>query len=140
MGDRHIASEDCWCGPATQPVKRDDGSVGWIYVHKVEENKLGPFPVDDLTLAAIEHSLDHRLTFVDGELVGVGADMSLTDLLDFLSGYDPTKVEVPADPGDGPQITEYIGGPLYTHESVIRALITEVRRLREASESVGGEP
>lgn len=24
---------DCPCGPAVQPVKRDDGSCGWLYVH-----------------------------------------------------------------------------------------------------------
>lgn len=25
--------EDCACGPASQPVVRDDGSVGWMVVH-----------------------------------------------------------------------------------------------------------
>lgn len=25
--------DDCPCGPALEPVKRDDGSVGWVIVH-----------------------------------------------------------------------------------------------------------
>lgn len=29
----HDESEDCVCGPATKPVQRDDGSVGWVIVH-----------------------------------------------------------------------------------------------------------
>lgn len=24
---------DCPCGPATEPVPRDDGSMGWLVVH-----------------------------------------------------------------------------------------------------------
>lgn len=24
---------DCLCGPAVDPVKRDDGSIGWVLVH-----------------------------------------------------------------------------------------------------------
>lgn len=24
---------DCMCGPRTEPVRRDDGSVGWVVVH-----------------------------------------------------------------------------------------------------------
>lgn len=29
----HDSTGDCICGPTAQPVKRDDGSVGWIYIH-----------------------------------------------------------------------------------------------------------
>ncbi len=29
----HTLSEDCVCGPSADPVKRDDGSVGWVIVH-----------------------------------------------------------------------------------------------------------
>ena len=29
----HITSEDCTCGPTTEPVKRDDGSIGWLFLH-----------------------------------------------------------------------------------------------------------
>lgn len=35
IGDliEHVANEDCTCGPRTEPVERDDGSIDWIYVH-----------------------------------------------------------------------------------------------------------
>lgn len=26
-------TEDCVCGPTTEPVERDDGSFGWLIVH-----------------------------------------------------------------------------------------------------------
>lgn len=29
----HDREGDCVCGPEATPVKRDDGSVGWIMVH-----------------------------------------------------------------------------------------------------------
>jgi len=59
-----------------------------------------PFPVDDFTLDQVEHALDARLTMVDGEPVVVGADFSLPKLLEFMSGYDPSKV-VPLRDDDG---------------------------------------
>jgi hypothetical protein len=30
---KHDLSEDCVCGPDVQPIKRDDGSVGWVISH-----------------------------------------------------------------------------------------------------------
>lgn len=30
---RHEASDECVCGPASEPVKRTDGSVGWLTIH-----------------------------------------------------------------------------------------------------------
>lgn len=29
----HEIDENCVCGPTPEAVKRDDGSVGWLYVH-----------------------------------------------------------------------------------------------------------
>lgn len=29
----HEKTEDCPCRPTAKPVTRDDGSVGWLYVH-----------------------------------------------------------------------------------------------------------
>ena len=29
----HDETDDCPCGPDTQPVQREDGSVGWVIVH-----------------------------------------------------------------------------------------------------------
>ena len=26
-------NEDCVCGPESQPLKRDDGSMGWLIIH-----------------------------------------------------------------------------------------------------------
>ena len=30
---------DCPCGPETRPVKRDDGSIGWLYVHNALDGR-----------------------------------------------------------------------------------------------------
>ncbi len=29
----HAVSDECFCGPATEPVPRPDGSMGWLIVH-----------------------------------------------------------------------------------------------------------
>ncbi len=29
----HAIADDCVCGPSLRPVKRADGSTGWLYVH-----------------------------------------------------------------------------------------------------------
>jgi len=29
----HESEPDCACAPQCEPVKRDDGSVGWLYIH-----------------------------------------------------------------------------------------------------------
>lgn len=31
--DHDLDGDDCVCGPRTEPVERDDGSVGWVIVH-----------------------------------------------------------------------------------------------------------
>lgn len=34
VGDLIVHEEhDCPCGPRIEPVKRDDGSIGWLVVH-----------------------------------------------------------------------------------------------------------
>jgi len=93
---------------------------------------LPSFPVDDVTLAALEHALGGALSCEDGEPRLVGAEFSVSTLLDFLSGYDPSQI-VPCVDDDGfviPDFVEYTGGPIYHVHDVIRALIAEVRRLR----------
>lgn len=93
-------------------------------------------PVDDTALDAIEHALDAGLTYEDGEPKLVGADYNLTQLLDFWAGIDPNaKGEYI---GHGDPLGIGIEAPMYDHtdhitlreSDVIRALITEVRRLR----------
>lgn len=89
------------------------------------------FPVDDFTLDQLEHALDARIG-EQGEVVG--ADFTVPRLLDFLSGYDPTKSVPVVDedaPWRAPEVFEY-PEPVYTRDCAIRALIAEVRRLRGA--------
>lgn len=89
-------------------------------------NLLPSFPVDDVTLDCLEHALNGAWHVdADGNHRLVGADYSFTQLLDFLSGYDPAWL-IETEPG----IVEYRGGALYHSHDVIRALIAEVRRLR----------
>lgn len=34
LGDiEHELGADCVCGPRVEPVKQDDGSIDWVYVH-----------------------------------------------------------------------------------------------------------
>lgn len=95
---------------------------------------LGPFPVDDATLGALEHALDATLTFTpDGEPVVVGAEYSLGRLLEWLSGPS----EVLEDP-ETPLVTRV--QPAYSTSDALRALIGEVRRLRRAFEAAGIAP
>lgn len=32
--DHDMNTENCICGPVIEPVPRDDGSVGWVQVHR----------------------------------------------------------------------------------------------------------
>lgn len=31
--EHETSGDDCACGPTPDPVKRDDGSIGWVMVH-----------------------------------------------------------------------------------------------------------
>lgn len=35
VGDlvEHVSDASCVCGPTTEPVKREDGSIGWVVTH-----------------------------------------------------------------------------------------------------------
>lgn len=35
----HEESDACVCGPETQPVERDDGSMGWLVVHNALDGR-----------------------------------------------------------------------------------------------------
>lgn len=87
---------------------------------------LSTFPIDDVTLSAIEHAMGGSFTVdSDGTHRLVGADYSMSDLFNFLSGYDPDAVVMISE-----EVAEYVGGPIYNRDDIIRALIAEVRRLR----------
>lgn len=93
-----------------------------------------PFPVDDFMLDQIEHALAGGYECdSEGQHVLVGADFTLTQLLDFLSGYDAAKLVPDTNQYDTPDpTTDVYPDPLYTPRDVILALIAEVRRLRAA--------
>ena len=108
---------------------------------------LPEFPVDDVTLLAVEHAMQGALTFdrpddADPDDAGpwrVGADYGLPDLLDMLAGTrDPADLPAEENPalvreGETPDGTPvyYDVRQHYGEHDVIRALIAEVRRLRE---------
>lgn len=98
-------------------------------------SELGPIPLDDLTLAAIEHAIGARI----GDDGIEGADFQLPTLLDWLAG----------SVGDDPNAEVLIGGvipgidepravldtrPTYHVYDLVSALVAEVRRLRGVSE------
>lgn len=106
---------------------------------------LPDFPVDDATLLAVEHALGGALTFDRPDDAApddegpwlVGADYSLSTLLDFLAGCtgrDPNEELIKAA---DPSLPGYAGAEIvydtrihYSEHDLIRALINEVRRLR----------
>lgn len=36
---KHEICEECICGPTAEPVKRDDGSVGWVLIHSALDGR-----------------------------------------------------------------------------------------------------
>ncbi|UAW08301.1 hypothetical protein SEA_WHITNEY_54 [Gordonia phage Whitney] len=108
-----------------------------------EGRTLGPFPVDDVTLDALEHALGtsvEGMTFpdfdnptVETERHLVGGDYTLNDLLDFLSGHDPERSTLVGYAGDVPIFEGW--DQRYSEHDVIHALIAEVRRLRASEAS-----
>lgn len=116
--------------------------------HENTGEVLPPFPVDDATLLAVEHAMGGALTYErpDSKLSDsadegpwlVGADYSLSELLDFLAGAvgrDPNEILIrEGDPErggwEGAEIVEDTR-PCYHERDVIAALIGEVRRLRD---------
>lgn len=84
------------------------------------------FPVDDVTLAAVEHALNASLVDGDDGPVVVGAEFGLSRLLEFLSGYDADATV----PTETPAVDEYTGGIIWHEHDIIRAYAAEIRRLR----------
>lgn len=41
----HEASDDCPCGPKAEPVRRNDGTFGWLSVHHSLDGR--ELPADD---------------------------------------------------------------------------------------------
>lgn len=99
---------------------------------------LGPIPLDNEALDAIEHALgavytfddhDQALGLADSEPILTGADYTLDQLLRFWSGADPVEAgELAGYAGDSPIYTSH--KPCYSERDLLKALIAEVRRLR----------
>lgn len=86
---------------------------------------LPPFPVDDVTIDLLDHAC--RGAF-DEEGGVVGADMTVQQLLDFLSGPSET------DPVGSIEVAVPIyvrREPAYSETDVIRALIAHIRTLQK---------
>lgn len=102
-----------------------------------EPQWLPDFPTDDDMLDRLDHALGTCWTYNDdGERVHHGGDYTLTELLDFLSGYDEA-LAVPLESAPGPfggdvEWTEY-PFPVYSERDVMRALVAEIRRLRSVT-------
>jgi len=87
-------------------------------------------PVDEQSLRLLKESLDASYDVDDaGEHVLVGAEFSLHRLLEFWSGYDKSKLVLTE--GDVYEYSE----PLIHTNDVIRALVSEIERLREEYEN-----
>lgn len=96
------------------------------------DTTLPPFPVDDFTLDQVEHSLSGAYEVTDdGEHRWVGSDFPLPRLLDFLSGYNEDR-SVHIGYAGGTPIYEHLD-PVYSERDLTRALIAEVRRLRDGT-------
>lgn len=105
----------------------------------MDKRMLPDFPVDQFTLDQLEHALN---TCVDGPAVLpfsdeepsprklVGGEFTLSQFLDFMSGYDPERSTLVGD-ADGVPIYE-CWDQHYSEHDVIRALIAEIRRQRSA--------
>lgn len=90
---------------------------------------LPPFPVTDDVLDQVEHALAAVYEVDDeGTHTVVGADFTLSKLLDFYSGVDESDGQVIGDVHGIPIIEHE--KPVYSEHDVIAALITEIRRLR----------
>lgn len=81
----------------------------------------GPFPVTDDVLDQVEHALSATPEF------------SLLQLRRFYSGYDESLVRPLLDE-DGYEVPDAVesASPCYHPNDIIRALIDEVRRLRQS--------
>ncbi len=88
-------------------------------------------PVDDISLSAILTALDYTLDWPEDakEPQGIG-EYSLTQLLNFWSGFDESKL-IPIDDIAGSPAFAYPDA-LLCEVDVIRALIYEVQRLRKS--------
>ena len=101
------------------------------------DNTLPSFPVDDVTLAAIEHALQGSYTLDEhGNHVLVGAEFTLDRVLDLAAGIDRSQDADHLHPvSEGVVVDDRVH---FTPNDVIKALIIEVRRLRALGQDITG--
>lgn len=87
---------------------------------------MSKFPVDEQALRLLKEALNTSYEVdEDGNHALVGGDFSLYQLLEFYSGYDPSKLET--EYGDA---ILFYPDPMYSLRDVVEALVDEVLRLR----------
>lgn len=92
-------------------------------------------PLDDAALNALEDALGAAYAVDDlGNSYLARGEFTLTQLLEFWSGFDKSKAVLVGNAGDA-EIYEYPDPVLHPND-VIRALIAEVRTLRGAPERI----
>lgn len=95
--------------------------------------EVASFPVDDFTLDQLEHAMGTLISGWDddGNQTYTGGDFTLSAFLNFMSGYDSAKLKPIDEYQEFRDIPIYdYPDPIFSKECVIRALIAEVRRLR----------
>lgn len=108
---------------------------------------LGSFPVDDGALRAVLDAVNTHYGGLkeDGTHELVGGDFTLSQLLQFYSGYDESKNELiqEGDPNgtmwEAATIYRY-PDPQYTTHDLIHALVDEIMRLRKKYEHDENHP
>jgi len=92
---------------------------------------MSDFPVDEQALTFLKEALGTAYEVdEDGNHTLVGGDFSLYRLLEFYSGYDPSKLETEHGIDIYPE-------SLYSLRDVIEALVDEVLRLRACAPNEG---
>ncbi|SLH06734.1 hypothetical protein [Mycobacteroides abscessus] len=92
---------------------------------------LPPFPINDATLAQLQHALRTSVAVDDeGNRSCVGGDFTLPQLLDFYSGADESRSTLVGYAGDTPIYECW--DQRYSEHDVMLALIQRVRELESA--------
>lgn len=94
-------------------------------------NSLEPFPTDDYVLDLVLESLNSKIDFdEDGEPIRIGSEFSLSNLIDFFSGYGDFETETLTYRHD------MYKGKIYSLDNIIESLIYEIKFLRRQLELI----
>lgn len=91
-----------------------------------DRRTLPPFPINDETLAQLQHALNTSIAVDDeGNRSYAGGDFTLSQLLDFYSGADDSRSTLVGYAGDTPIYECW--DQRYSEHDVMRALIQRIR-------------